>query len=978
MDNDAYSNGTIESIIKCAPKEGLCFASDAFGSIRNDAKTLGEINIQKLGSVMSDEGPASFSVRDPHKSLAETRAITCSLTCLRSNPPHLSSTNGGGSNSPSSKPHAPTYSPLSLVTGTCRRKKHEPQCFNLGHFNKSASQPSIVIKQKASQDTPIVTIGERQRSGNHASVQDIGNYRMLIDDLSYLCSAIIQCRMKQVHSDLGLATAICKHTPVTAGAACDIAELISQSGTRSTLHIVGTESSQSNCGQSVGERVGALEAVLESIACAPSVFDFSVVCRELFGILENQAIQSCNDSAKNSRKNVGCKAKIGKSLLDRGNYDATSSKALSIVSYFVGVECTGSDRAALHATHRHNRLVVQLARKSVLQHKPALQGIARLFADDPVVHAYLHAECKTCTSNRTGMSVRNSSMETPSSLQDVEFGMSTYCDPTKLGRHSRKRRNPQLQRQDGISSFLGESPPHRCIGANPLARPPHLSRSLFRHGKYDEEFSILDFSPNEGGITSRKRKKKELHCGDRYQDKILLALSRAKLTCLKANCMLLPQYELPSACSFCTMWVPYMISNFDLNNAPCGSISASSLALVAADCIITGRDKFSEALTVDDIHDHEDICCGSEYSGQDLHGVMSTNPIAYANEMLRQSGSLPHYSRSMSETLAAILLSSNDTDGKQCPKCIGYLQHRASLLSEVIDSLCCLSPTVSTALSLNEFFLVPSLLRAIAELCFAVEDNQTSLSCESISSALKTLTSLTHENSVACNQILSSYHWKIRLPTSSQGSAPSQITGLDIIFSYLFKTVPLKQGPNSAHHSSNYDNIVFCLNILTNVVEMVPNPTKSMIQAIAVSVESNAQTSGISWLAQWVVSRTSGFQNSIMKGSFGTVAEGRSDIDTNELKAGEEDNLVISGNGFVLLACLMIDEDVFVSKNIRDSVIAELPIGSDGNSGGIQFMIKALKAFCNFYHYSVGDISVAVIAPVVKLITGLEKIIRTG
>ena len=37
-------------------------------------------------------------------------------------------------------------------------------------------------------------------------------------------------------------------------------------------------------------------------------------------------------------------------------------------------------------------------------------------------------------------------------------------------------------------------------------------------------------------------------------------------------------------------------------------------------------------------------------------------------------------------------------------------------------------------------------------------------------------------------------------------------------------------------------------------------------------------------------------------------------------------------------------------------------------------MIKTLKAFCNFYHYSVGDLSVAVIAPVVKLIAGLEKI----
>lgn len=105
-----------------------------------------------------------------------------------------------------------------------------------------------------------------------------------------------------------------------------------------------------------------------------------------------------------------------------------------------------------------------------------------------------------------------------------------------------------------------------------------------------------------------------------------------------------------------------------------------------------------------------------------------------------------------------------------------------------------------------------------------------------------------------------------------------------------------------------------------------------------------------------------------MKGTFGSSASPAID---NELKTGENDNLVISGNGFVLLAYLIIGDD-FTSHKIRDAVLKELPVDHNGVTGGIQFIVKVLKAFCNYYHCTVGDISIAIIAPVVKLISGLE------
>jgi hypothetical protein len=41
-------------------------------------------------------------------------------------------------------------------------------------------------------------------------------------------------------------------------------------------------------------------------------------------------------------------------------------------------------------------------------------------------------------------------------------------------------------------------------------------------------------------------------------------------------------------------------------------------------------------------------------------------------------------------------------------------------------------------------------------------------------------------------------------------------------------------------------------------------------------------------------------------------------------------------------------------------------------------MKNTLKAFCNFYHYSLGDLSVAIVAPVGQLITELERMQGQG
>ena len=66
-----------------------------------------------------------------------------------------------------------------------------------------------------------------------------------------------------------------------------------------------------------------------------------------------------------------------------------------------------------------------------------------------------------------------------------------------------------------------------------------------------------------------------------------------------------------------------------------------------------------------------------------------------------------------------------------------------------------------------------------------------------------------------------------------------------------------------------------------------------------------------------------------------------------------------------------VDED---TSKIRQTILSEMPMDARGRRIGVTLIIKTLKAFCNFYHYSIGDLSVAIVAPVLKLIRGLESI----
>jgi len=91
----------------------------------------------------------------------------------------------------------------------------------------------------------------------------------------------------------------------------------------------------------------------------------------------------------------------------------------------------------------------------------------------------------------------------------------------------------------------------------------------------------------------------------------------------------------------------------------------------------------------------------------------------------------------------------------------------------------------------------------------------------------------------------------------------------------------------------------------------------------------------------------------------------------------EPDTFVAAGNGCVLLACLMaepesVSEEPELTNTIRQLIVDQMPKGKDGGSTGVIMIVNTLSAFCNFYQLSLGDLSVAIVAPVKKLIQELQ------
>jgi hypothetical protein len=229
----------------------------------------------------------------------------------------------------------------------------------------------------------------------------------------------------------------------------------------------------------------------------------------------------------------------------------------------------------------------------------------------------------------------------------------------------------------------------------------------------------------------------------------------------------------------------------------------------------------------------------------------------------------------------------------------------------------------------------------------------------------------------------------------------SLICGLDVIAEILYMagtTCYVDSSPDT--HKLKYDTIIFCLNTLANVVEssggfdrigeikIFPLPPSSGDDNCNTAPDQSRVKGRLflSWLTQWLTDETSSFRDVLLDSSTAIISE-------RKFENTDSERLVTAGNGFVLLSCLLIkdnykkgsslpspsstDKSIASSmSSISNSILIHLP-GSD-NSSKIQYIRSTLVAFCNFYHYSLGELSVAVVAPVKVIISRLDNILRKG
>ena len=781
--NSASVDREISSDFACSQSsldsKSVRFAESSRGKERHDDKAQ---RYRELGeSESSSSGSSSATGRKSQQTQQQPSS------CLRTKPIYPPSSSQ--STRTNASKHTPPTSPASNSTisyssfarihgnGARKKKRHKPRRFQLGYSPNDSSHPndssvnsspaSSSSSSKSPEKTQVVTLGRSIGYSSRdfdttpdaaAAAQNAGNYRMLIDELSYLCSAILHC--KQQHR-IGFAKTevVCRHNSITAGAACDIGELISQSGTRTALLMLSSSSggrAQQSKSKNGGKSVGALGAILEALACAPPVVDWVDVCKEvIIGVDEvcdlkpSSLVEGSNATTGFELDNNNLAAVRLSSSSERTKFDSIASKALSIVSLFVSIDCTGSSRAAIMPSCKMERNMIKGARNNILQHQQSLRGIARLISDDPVVNTYLKSvavaqgvtglnndgdelqlmdnvdEGSIASKSSRASTLSSISMSKASSQQSVdELSQSQVnnADPTKSGRQrNRKRKKMMAIREvddEQDSEFNMPS-----VANSKSSESPTKSNSPAKSGKSN----CLDFNSPDSSSAKPNTfvKKVRLNSVEKYTEKLTLALSRAKIPTLDAkdeNNVFKSDDDKDLICQHCQVWGKETLSS----NA---CITSASLAIDAAEYIITGKDSSSgngaddaDMDEDDDDSDDDDFLVNGNQNPDDE--VSSKNPILFANEMLRKSGSLPDYSRAYASTLSAILLAhkshhagdqSQEVPSTTCHRCITYLQQRASSLSGIIDSLCCLSPKASIALSCPESYLVPGLLKVITD-----------------------------------------------------------------------------------------------------------------------------------------------------------------------------------------------------------------------------------------------------------------------
>ena len=839
------------------------------------------------------------------------------------------------------------------------------------------------------------------RQTNLYAIQDSGNYQMLHDEAMFLCSSILELDPSQRLTNSRMRAGRLSHARQ---AATDLAVLLSEKDHRTTL--LGAKRASRVGVAVIGDGRGsswmdgnrqddaADESLLERIL---NVIGF---CRTLVQDQperqqfenDNQGDDDDDDNdddasrlSMSSPMKGGRKRRYAGSKTDIHAVDQTTLlvDAITMILHFLSLDCTLAPKAAT------SRRTACWTRLQFLQHPAAMQGILNLVLDDPLL---AHSKIGYCSngelpcsivqlqlpkrhsaSAKHAMGVTATAAQPPTSplnhfqgesqdstiasvddekdefyqAQESQQSHMTHAssqssssarshgsvNPTFLGRRKRKKRRMEKQQQSQTVNVLQSIPEETKEGPSSKLAPPNGGGSLSFSLEKDKQFI-------RGHDDNQDEDDRSLATTDSQLVKAQQDLDTVALRIMKT---------LPAADNVSSTYHNCGIKMNELTQ---------NIPLLALTRIVNGKLEGMEESCYDvdpNFHRPED-------DDDDDEG---NNPLLVTNRLIGESGMVPLLSTALAESLAAIAKLAQETK-PICEGCLSYLFKRVHLLVSLIDSASLLNDT-----NRQEFTMAgnckelggPLIIGSISFLQKLLDTDKLldgvwgEISLE----VLRMVTSLTHENQAAAKAVE-----KSKATNNREAIQPSLTTMARVLHYCVCNKLP------TSCDKVKYDATIFCLNSLANVIES--GAARKLVAELSILdglKDGKDKQPFLRWLVQWLVSETSSFQDAVVGSTFGASPSKHSE---RRLEAHEDDKLVRAGNGFVLLACLMLgnaaDDSVDVPNSVQRIILEGLP--AQNNPSKILFMMNTLKAFCNFYRYSVGDLSVAVVAPVKQLIGKLE------
>ena len=212
------------------------------------------------------------------------------------------------------------------------------------------------------------------------AVQDAGSFRLAQDDCIYLCSSFLSAIKGRNDNDFqdedssfkkNIST---KHNSITADTICDLAAMLSSKKTRNDLMNIGNGVNNDFTQETYGsnnttastarlDNNDAIQNILEVLSCVPSSISGNILPTP-FIILDPFHVKDNYDGSRFDRNSKSD---------DFTGYDRIVADGLALLANFLSYDCTLNTRYSASTS----LTIARAFRKSLLQHKGAIKGIAR-------------------------------------------------------------------------------------------------------------------------------------------------------------------------------------------------------------------------------------------------------------------------------------------------------------------------------------------------------------------------------------------------------------------------------------------------------------------------------------------------------------------------------------------------------------------------------------------------------------------------